>query len=390
MPTRRAVLGAVGAGTAATAGCLGALGGPTCPEGELAAVDGEWPTRGRTAGHVGATDAGGFESALGTRWCVESDGRWTSLVLADGRLFVTERVEDEGTTSHYLHGREAVDGSRAWRVRLPLAPIAAPAVADGGVHLTMQGDDRTLVGRYATGDGSEEWRTRTEWRTDSMPAVADGTVYVTDVAGGLHAREAASGAHRWSTKVSNRVDPTVFGNLPAVVGGTAYVDAASGKGPAAVDTADGTVRWQRDVPGFHDPVTDGDLIVGGDGRAVYAVEAATGETRWTVERARPTTVPVVLAGDRVFAQFEGGVEALSASDGSRQWRSTPSDAVGSGTDVLATDGTLLVAGSEGLAGVDAASGEGRWEVDVEVDTVVAGDGVAFAFYGSRLRGLGVE
>jgi hypothetical protein len=62
----------------------------SCPGETVGSVSGNWPTRGRTPGHVGATEAGGFDAAPEPRWCADSGGRWLSVVLADGTVFATE------------------------------------------------------------------------------------------------------------------------------------------------------------------------------------------------------------------------------------------------------------------------------------------------------------
>jgi hypothetical protein len=136
MPTRRAVLGSVGAGAATLAGCLGTEG-ESCPDGDIGSVEGSWSTRGGGPGHAGATTAGGFDSKPETRWCAGLEGRLTSLALADRTLYAVERVGDLGDRTFHLRSNAAGDGGERWRVNLPDEPIAEAAVADGGVHLAM-------------------------------------------------------------------------------------------------------------------------------------------------------------------------------------------------------------------------------------------------------------
>lgn len=387
MPTRRTIIEAVAGGvTAGTAGCLGTLGGERCPDAELADVSGTWTTRGGTPGHINAIDAGGFANEPETRWCTELEGRLTSLLLADGTLYAFERVGDVGDRTFYLQANDARDGSEQWRRALPEKPIAEAAFTDGGIHLTMDGSDTDLVARYAASDGSEQWTVEFAPSTDSMPAAVNGTVYVVDVAGKVYAYESADGTEQWSRRVSGRINPALRGNVPAVADGTVYVGAAIGKGPAALDAADGRIRWQRDLPDFFHPITDGNTLLGSNDGVLYALDPATGKTRWQLDSVG--AAPPALDGDTVYAFGDGGVTAYAAADGSQQWTHSPPDTIGDGSGFVATDGTLLVVGSDGILGLDSASGEERWTIEFEVDRLVVGNDAAFTSdISDRLRGL---
>jgi outer membrane protein assembly factor BamB len=387
MLTRRTFVGSIGGSLAvATTGCLEAFGGDTCPDGDLGTVSGSWTTRGGNAGHINATGAGGFGGEPEIRWCTDIEGRLTSLLLADGRVYAIERVGDVGDRTFYLRANDASDGGEEWRRRLPEEPIAEAAFADGGIHVTMERDDADLVARYAASDGNEEWAVDFTRETDSMPAVADDTVYVVDVAGEVYAYEASSGTEQWSTRVSRRIAPTLLGNVPAVADGTVYVGTAIGKGPAAIDATDGTVRWQRDISDFFHPITDGDTLLGGAEDVLYALDAATGEARWKLTSVG--SAPPALNGDTIFAFGTEGPTAYAATDGSRRWAHPRSDDIGDGTGLVATAGTLLVVGREGVLGIDSSSGEERWTLVAEVDRFVTGDGVAFiSDVSDGLRGL---
>lgn len=396
MPTRRSVLGGIVAGTGTLAGCVERLAdacpdcveqlGDSCPDGDLGRVAGEWTTRGGGPGHAGATDAGGFASEPEVRWCAELEGRPNSLALSSGSLFAIERTGDLNDRSFFLTAIDAGDGAQRWRRSLPEKPIAELAIGAGGIHLAMETGDGDLVARYGL-DGSEAWTVEFEKSTDSMVAVADGTVYVVDVAGGLHAYDAMSGSREWSRKVSNRVDPSLLGNVPAVADGTVYVGTAIGKGPAAVSAADGSVLWQRDLPDCFHPQTDGDVLVGRDEGVLYALDAASGETRWQLEGSIGKAAATIGHG-AVYVFRGGNVVAYDAADGSRRWTFGPPASIGTAHTVVAADGAVLVAGSEGLVNVDPGSGQRRWSAEVGVGWFLVGDGVGFSWSSSdSLQGL---
>lgn len=372
------------------AGCVEEFVGESCPDGDLGPVSGEWVTAGGTAGYASATDAGGFEAAPETRWCLDGEGSVRSLLLAGGRLVALVRTGDIGDRTYRLEGWRATDGATQWRRQLPSDPIRAPVLGAGGVHLTMENEDRDLLARYATGDGSEEWTVELDSRaTDSMPAVAAGTVYLVDVSGGVHAFDAERGTERWSTSVAEGFDPAARGNVPSIADGTVYLDAATGKGPAALDAADGAVRWQRDVPGFESPVVDGDVLLGNDDEATYALEPETGETRWRIEESLPTRA---LSGGTFYTARGGEIRAHGTTDGSRRWSRPRPDALEEVTAVVATDATVLVGGRSAIAGLDRASGSERWVVDTEDDVfgLVVAESAVFTFdRGGSVRGWAV-
>jgi outer membrane protein assembly factor BamB len=110
--------------------------------------------------------------------------------------------------------------------------------------------------------------------------------------------DAAEGGLLWKLPLGKKVE-TEFGNgprsTPAVTAGTVYA-VGSDLILRAVATEDGKPRWQVDLGerfgaqpprwGFAtSPLVDGDLVLveagGGEGKGVVALDAASGETRWT-------------------------------------------------------------------------------------------------------------
>ena len=223
-----------------------------------------------------------------------------------------------------------------------------------------------------------------------MPAVAAGTVYLVDVSGGVHAFEAERGTERWSTSVAEGFDPAARGNVPSVADGTVYLDAAIGQGPAALDAADGAVRWQRDVPGFESPVVDGDVLLGDDEEATYALEPETGETRWRIEEPLPTRA----LSDGTFYTARGEeIRPHETTDGSGRWSRPRPDALEEVTAAVAADATVLVGGRSAVAGLDRASGSERWVVDTEDDVsgLAVAENAVFTFdRGGSVRGWEVQ
>lgn len=109
-------------------------------------------------------------------------------------------------------------------------------------------------------------------------------------------------------------------------------------------------------------VTGGTIFGAGVDRKVYAVDLATGQTRWASRLGGMILGGVLVAGDTVFAASarpEGRVYALDAATGRRLWRT----GTGAVAGPLALVGRTVIAGTyRGMVtGLNAASGSVRWQ-----------------------------
>jgi len=113
--------------------------------------------------------------------------------------------------------------------------------------------------------------------------------------------------------------------------------------------------------GLSDPVlADGTLYVGGDDGTVRALDATTGESRWTASVDAPAGTPRVVEGP-VFVPLPGELVALAPGDGSQQWRvETPNRrgllAAGHGLYWVDESGPTVVALAH--------DGSERWRTDI--------------------------
>lgn len=248
---------------------------------------------------------------------------------------------------------------------------------------------------------------------------ADGAVYAGDTAGTVHALDAATGAARWTFRAGGPVRVR-----PAVAGGAVWFQADDGV-LYRLRAADGALQWKRRIVEqpvvrlpFSDPksrydrfgadvVVEGGLVFAGthDGR-LLALDAATGEERWSFRAGDAILAAPALAGGLlVFGSYDGRVYALDAGTGALRWShdarapvvSTPAFHAGAaivgtrGYDLLALDlkdgtlrwkryiwmswvessarianGTAYVGSSDAAAvfAFDAAGGRPRWKTDV--------------------------
>lgn len=289
------------------------------------------------------------------------------------------RGSDAGSTTTIAP--EAHDAVR-WHARVGPVLESAPTVHDGAVYV----NGGSLVALDAA-DGTRQWTysTRVDWdASHSRPMVADGRVYAAlGVEGGgvaVVAVRESDGGREW------RFEPSEFDGPVLSAGATTdavYVGSAGGT-EAGEDLyavgADGEKRWHRDLAGTCDggAAVAGDVVVLGTGDGLFALDPASGETRWRVDHASPGCPPVVRS-ETVYVGGSSGVVALDARDGSVQWE-LDGDLPGADEWTLA-DGRVYAAGGGVAYALDAGTGEVTWRASLPSGRLRAvaapGDGRAY-------------
>lgn len=227
----------------------------------------------------------------------------------------------------------------------------------------------------------------------SAVAVADG-IAVTVAPDAVIAVDATTGTERW--RIDRAPGPPV---PPAIVGEGAdasavFVEgfgpnpptAATGATPTptpaddpdasgevdlvAVAVADGQERWRADLPSPSRSgvaASDDAVYVGGNDGSVTAVDAATGQLRWTQPVGGSVLGPPSVAGDLVVVSAAGDAEtafvtaALEPVDGSVAWRYEPAAATNLGGGTATADGLAYVAlDDRTVRAVDLGDGAERW------------------------------
>jgi outer membrane protein assembly factor BamB len=307
------------------------------------------------------------------------DGAWTyrpesgeltgGPVLSGGLLFVTE--------DYQAHGMTALDprtGERRWRttdVRPPGAADPLRVIASGRVVYTNGGNQSFAA--FDQVNGRSLWTVTADLITgDPAPVVAGGLLFSasTEAEQGLCAYDALTGQRRWVFDTGRPVRAT-----PCVAGTTVYV--ANGEGTVfAVDAATGQTRWRQTLdPSARLPVSIGSppLAAGGtlfvvtEDKTLYALGAADGRRRWksTADSSGSSGGPAALSvsGDLIFLTDDlGGLYAIGTSDGTLRWRRVFSD-----RDHHAAALTPVVSGATAfcfndhtLYALDRATGVDRW------------------------------
>jgi len=274
-------------------------------------------------------------------------------------------------------------GGVLWRATTGGAIRSTPAVSA----------TRVFVG---SGDGSlyalDRARGRVVWRfaagdpVTASPAVASGLVVAATHGGRIFAVEEASGRPRWSRKTGPRLPfnthPAgawdVWASSPVVSGSTVVIGGGDGV-VYALELASGKTRWTRGTGGMvraTPAIADGVVVIGSwDGR-VYALDLGTGRERWVhrtigdtldsnkfgYDRRALQSSPAISNGRVFVGSRDGGLYALDFKTGERLWRASHrgSWVVGSPT---VQDSTVYVGSSDGqfMQAVDAATGKERWQ-----------------------------
>ncbi|QLG60340.1 outer membrane protein assembly factor BamB family protein [Halorarum salinum] len=288
-------------------------------------------------------------------WQFEPEGYASSSpALVDGTLYV-------GTWGKRFYAIDADSGEEAWSREIGHRfGSSSPVIADGTVYVGTNGDGPLIV---SGPDDEEEFEAckflaldadtgETQWEyrefgekenVDSSPAIADGRVYFLGETA-VYAVDAETGDEVWTRSIS-----THSGSSPAVVDGVVYYGAPTdgeSEIPAqvwALDASSGETLWTAgidDVSLRTSPaVADGTVYVaassmrvcyggGGDGEPecsgvtrgqLYALDAATGERRWTAEIKTDTRSSPAVADGVIYVGCRDGVSAVTTA-GENAWR----------------------------------------------------------------------
>lgn len=172
------------------------------------------------------------------RWARPSVGGerpFTPLTSADGRVPV---VDTQAGGSH-LALLETATGKRLWEV--PVEVNTSWAVADGERVYAPANSAGVRALRLA--DGTPRWSVvpgpSEEWRC--LPPVSDGArVYLPRDDGLVTAHAVATGAELWSHRLPFRLDRR---SRPLLAGPTLFVPGPAAAGVCALDAATGEERW---------------------------------------------------------------------------------------------------------------------------------------------------
>lgn len=357
MASRRALLSAVGTATAVgTAGCVGrlrrGLSETSSIQESCRAATGVWPTAGGDARRSGCTDtvvprtdAAATQLVSGTRGDASERKALSPPVVTDTVAYVP--VSD-GIVAVNLPSPE--DGA-VWEYELGIDGSASvPVLACGAVFLPGRNElaalNQSTGGRYwRAGVGSHH-------RSDAVAGVRDDKLYVAggDVAavdssdGSVQSLEAAGetlaiGEELLFTTVSDSKRRGLFaydvhGNeqwrvsgefaaFPTVVDGTVWSVAYDGT-VYSIEIESGEIKFAKPLPGVTGvesglAADGGEVFVpAGTGTTSWALDAKTGNARWTVESGPVTGRPVVGSEWVAFGRTNHGISTYERSTGAER------------------------------------------------------------------------
>lgn len=397
MPSRRALITALGTGVAALAGCAEAPNGtvtgtdepgpsgnknnrPTASPRDPDQLDatGDWALRQADAANTGTTILSGVAEDGTDYWHLRRLDSGPAVV-ADGQLFHlaelgqnpdrrtrTTTMTEGGTYivrdgDPYLVARDARTGELNWHVGLDGPAVGWPACSDDTVVAGVNGQ------LLATDPAGEVlWENDMGEAVVRDPSIVDGTVYV-PTNSDVRAYDLADGSEQWTVETPDYADGL------AVAGGAVYVTTAAATAHA-FEAETGEVRWRTGTVGeasFPPTVVDETLYVGGSAGVVAAHSTVDGGFRWHRELGSNGHGGVAVTERTVLYAGEGALHALARQDGTTRWRHeiadnhpvTPSVANG-----------VVYGGARGpyepeLYALDLGSGEQRWSVTLPRTTV---------------------
>lgn len=326
-----------------------------------------------------------YDATSGTlRWesqphVVDATEAISALAEADGRVFATVTVHRFTTASEpwVVRAFDAATGTLLWEEdreesraerATGLAAVGGRLVVAGRLSAGEEGTS-TVVRAYDAATGTLLWQDVGDsdaFRLDtSIVATRDGRVFVGDSSPPntrIRAYDTASGVRLWSAEFPS-------GSLVELGTSTdrVFVSASVAKGGGEVrayDANTGSLAWQIALPPRQRPdrgpvydialaPSDDALYVGTtrvspESSDLAAYDAATGDTRWSIDDSGAAW-GLTLDGGRLYAgpALHGvAVHAFDAATGALRWRSPRTDP-GRTIAVAARDGVAFAAGFVG-------------------------------------------
>lgn len=260
-------------------------------------------------------------------------------------------------------------------------PVSLTGVPDGGATVAFVTTTGDLVGVAIDENGATiRWRAR--FGGDAIAVGVAGDVVMVATSERNVVAYDAFGTRLWTHASDELVvaPPATAGDGVAVLVG---LDATV----TALDATTGEERWTSTM------VTDADLgAVAVDGVEVVsdrsgetiAFDATTGTVRW--QRSLDPLVALAATDDVVVAATSDTVTALTAGDGSVLWEVSADDI----TEIVATDAVVVVVTGSATLAFDALTGASRWTAPAATQVVAVGEVTAMVLSDERVSVLAVD
>jgi outer membrane protein assembly factor BamB len=270
----------------------------------------------------------------------------SSPAVGSGAVYIGDL---EGT----LHAVSVRDGKRLWTFKtdgeIKSSPVLVPGLAD---DLVLIGSYDTHLYALESQTGKLRWKVQTEGPVHATPAVRDGLAFIAGCDEMFRAIRIADGKQAFAIRAG-----AYTGASPALDGNRAYFGTFSFE-VLALDLNERKIVWRHSDPERRFPfyssaaLSNGLVIVGGRDKLVHAIDAATGQPKWTfTTRARVDSSPAVAGGRVYVGSSDGRLYVLDVATGERRWEFdagsglTASPAIAAGRVVIGSqDGVLYCFG----------------------------------------------
>jgi outer membrane protein assembly factor BamB len=200
-------------------------------------VDGNTAFLGDNAGNVYAVAVATGE----LRWTADAEGSLlTPPAVSDGLVIVT--VQGDRSTRAHLVAFDESDGSRDWDREIQGGAVFASTPAIGGDQVVAGFSDQTVRAFNLT-DGTERWSARLNSPLffTGAPALTPDAVVVVDTFGQVYRLDPATGDRVWDYALNEAITRS-----PGVIAGGSVLAATSTGRLAAIDLESGRLVWQSE------------------------------------------------------------------------------------------------------------------------------------------------
>jgi outer membrane protein assembly factor BamB len=291
----------------------------------------DWPMWRHDAAHSGVGQSGPTNFTL--RWSFATGGAVVSSpTVADGRAYF-------GSQDKNIYAVDARTGSFIWRFTTLDRIESSPAVANGKV---FTGADDGNVYCLDAFNGSLIWVTSAGGNLfavfnaavilRSSPIVVGDKLYVGALDNKTYALNVNNGSISWTFQTKGYITSS-----PAVANGAVYITSQEPSSGALykLDANTGSLIWKRTIPyestlgGGTDmhaspTVADGMVFVSANTKAYYAIDATTGNIKWTFrddEAGQFLLCSTIYKNGKLFLIDHFSIACLEANSGRTIWSS---------------------------------------------------------------------
>jgi eukaryotic-like serine/threonine-protein kinase len=215
----------------------------------------------------------------------------------------------------------------------------------------------------------------------SQPVVAGDLLYVGAADGSFRAFDRHTGEPKWQI---GRKDYRLYHTAPAVVDGVVYFDGMEAINPNggmhAVDALTGDSKWTFKVKGPGTvAVADGVLYFGAGDNNLHAVNAETGQEIWRFKASNYVRTPVIMNERVFFSDRSNNLYAVDLKSGKEIWRVAMKNKMA--THLAAYRGLLYFGGrNDSLSAVDADTGKEKWRYSTTAPCIrpVVANGIIYS------------